>query len=65
MSEAPRHRYTARVRRDDNFWLIYVPELDQHTQARHDGEIEFMGRDLIAITYDVEPDSFDLDIVRE
>lgn len=56
------NRYTARVTRDGRFWLIYVPEIDHHTQARSLGEIEPMARDLIAVTEDVEPDSFELDV---
>lgn len=58
-------RYTARVTRDDRFWLIHVPEIDRFTQARHLREVESMARDLIAVMEDVEPDSFGLDVTIE
>ena len=45
-------QYTARVTRDDRFWLIHVPEIDRFTQARHLREVEAMARDLIAGTLD-------------
>lgn len=56
------NRYTARATRDGRFWLIHVPEIDYHTQARNLREIEPMARDLIAIVEEAEPDSFELDI---
>lgn len=52
--------YTARVERGDKYWLVYVPEVDRHTQARHLGEVELMARDLVAIMLEVEVDSFEL-----
>lgn len=55
-------RYTAHVTRDGRFWLIHVPEIDRHTQARKLSEIEPMTRDLIAVMQTVEPDSFDIDV---
>lgn len=60
-----RPRYTATVRRDGEFWLIHIPERDLYTQARFEGEVELMGRDVLAIEDDVDADSFDLDIVYE
>src|SRR5687768_3585643 len=62
---ATMNHYTARVTRDGRFWLIHVPEVDRHTQARSLGEIEPMARDLVAIMTDVEPDSFTLDVQIE
>jgi hypothetical protein len=35
--------------RDGRFWLIHVPEIDRHTQARHLREIDTMARDLVAV----------------
>lgn len=55
-------RYTANVTRDGRSWLIHVPEIDRHTQARNLAEIDGMTRDLIAIMEEVEPDSFELDV---
>lgn len=52
--------YTVRVERADKFWLLYVPEVDRHTQARHLGEVELMARDLVAVMLQVQPDSFEL-----
>ncbi|AYR01160.1 HicB-like antitoxin [Mycobacterium phage LeMond] len=45
--------YTARVSRGERYWVVYVPEIDQTTQARTDDEIEPMARDLIATYLDV------------
>ncbi len=58
-------QYTARVTRDDRFWLIHVPEIDRFTQARHLREVESMARDLIAVMEEVEPNSFGLDVTIE
>jgi hypothetical protein len=55
-------RYTAHVTRDGRFWLIHVPELDRHTQARNLAEIEPMTRDLIAVMASVDPASIELDV---
>lgn len=33
--------------------MVNVPEIDQLTQARHEGEIEEMARDLIAVHQDI------------
>lgn len=55
-------RYTANVTRDGRFWLINVPEIDRHTQARNLAEIEPMARDLVSIIDGVGPDSFELDV---
>ena len=41
--------YEIKVTRDGRFWLIYVPEIDHYTQARHPGEVEEMARSLIAV----------------
>lgn len=54
--------YHAEATRDGRFWLVAVPEIDQVTQARTIAEIEVMARDLIAITEDVAPDSFQIDV---
>ncbi|MCA2303176.1 hypothetical protein JF770_06355 [Mycobacterium intracellulare] len=44
----PTYNYT--VTRDGRWWMIHVPEIDQLTQARHEGEIELMARELIAVS---------------
>jgi hypothetical protein len=46
---------------DGGYWFLRIEELPElFTQARFAGEIEYMARDLIAITQEVPPDSFDL-----
>ncbi|MGH3719033.1 MAG: hypothetical protein ACRDRI_09380 [Pseudonocardiaceae bacterium] len=54
--------YTAHVTRDGRFWLVHIPEIDRHTQARNLREIDVMARDLVAIMERVEPDSFELTV---
>ena len=34
------------------WWMIYVPEIDELTQARHISETEDMARSLIAVSTD-------------
>lgn len=57
-----RTTYALEVSREGRWWIIYVPELDQHTQASRLSEVETMGRDLVAVMRDVEPDAFDVDV---
>ncbi|WP_100485974.1 hypothetical protein [Mycobacteroides abscessus] len=45
--------YDIQVTRDGKWWMINVPEIDQLTQARHDGEVEQMARELIASWLDI------------
>ncbi|MFE3544102.1 hypothetical protein ACFXK0_14160 [Nocardia sp. NPDC059177] len=52
--------YTARVTRDEDAWMVEVPEVDRVTQALNLRQVESMARDLIAIMTGAEPDSFDL-----
>lgn len=52
--------YTARVTRDEDAWMIEVPEVERVTQALNLRQVEEMARDLIAIMTDTEPDSFEL-----
>lgn len=42
--------YTARVTREDRWWMVSVPEIDGLTQARRLSEAERMARELIAVT---------------
>lgn len=56
-----RRRYTVRATPDGVFWLLTIDERPELvTQARHRGEIELMVRDLIAVSDEVPPESFDL-----
>lgn len=54
--------YTARVSRDEDAWMIEVPEVARVTQALHLRQVEPMARDLIAIMDEVAPESFALRI---
>ncbi|MEN4420659.1 hypothetical protein [Mycobacteroides chelonae] len=45
--------YDIQVTRDGKWWMINVPEIDQLTQARNEGEVEEMARDLIAVHQDI------------
>ncbi|WP_345493572.1 hypothetical protein [Nocardia callitridis] len=52
--------YTARVTRDQDAWMVTVPEVNRVTQALNLRQVEGMARDLVAVMTDSEPDSFDL-----
>jgi predicted RNase H-like HicB family nuclease len=42
--------------------MVHVPEIDALTQARSLKEAERMARSIIAVTLDVAPDSFDVEL---
>lgn len=44
---------TANLSRDGRFWLVYVPEIKQYTQARSVREAPDMARDLTAVYLDI------------
>lgn len=44
---------SAEVSRDGRWWLVYVPQVGHHTQARNLAEAELMARDLAATCLDV------------
>jgi predicted RNase H-like HicB family nuclease len=53
--------YTAVCEREDNWWIITVPELDGRvTQAKRLDQVERMVRSLVAIVLDVPKDSFEI-----
>lgn len=54
--------YTAEATHDGQFWSIYVPELDRHTQAEKCREVEEAGRSLVAILREVDENSFTLTV---
>ncbi|MBY0440944.1 MAG: HicB family toxin-antitoxin system [Mycobacteriaceae bacterium] len=47
------HQYKVEVTRDGRWWMIYVPEIDQFTQARRIGEIQEMAESLIHISTEI------------
>lgn len=53
--------YRVDVERDGRFWLLRVADVGV-TQARHLREVDAMARDLVALTTDSDPTSFDLDV---
>ena len=60
-----RPKYTAMARRSGRWWAINVPELDGvFSQARRLDGIELMARDAIALMLDVDPASFDIDVIE-
>ena len=65
MTGASMETYEAEVYQDGKWWMIRVPAINGLTQARNEGEIEEMARELIAVTKDVEVDSFDLVLHRQ
>lgn len=46
---------TAKVSRDSRYWLVFVPEIGQYTQARTLREVEEMVVDLVAVWQDRDP----------
>lgn len=42
-------KVTAQLTRDEEWWSVYVPEVDRTTQARHLREVEEMAADLVHI----------------
>lgn len=48
---------------DGEFWLVYVPEVDRHTQARTLAEVPAMARGLASLVLDVPVSDVELDQV--
>jgi hypothetical protein len=46
-------QYDIEVTRADRWWMIRVPEIARLTQARHEGEVEQMARELIAVSTEI------------
>jgi hypothetical protein len=55
-----RPHLTATVEPDADYWLIRFPDLDLVTGAHSRDEIDYMGRELVAISLEVPADSFDV-----
>lgn len=57
--------YQVDVAKDEGWWIMHarIPRTVIYSQARRIDDIEFMIRDAIAGALDVEPDSFELELV--
>lgn len=53
IQETTKHTYQVTVTRDDDWWMVHIPELNGLTQARFLGEIELMAREWISLTQDI------------
>lgn len=60
-----RPTYELGVSREGHWWIIDVPALGYRTQARTLNEVEYIGRDVIAIMKDIAAESFDVSIKIE
>ena len=45
--------FRAQVTRDGKYWLIYIPEIGKHTQARNLAEVTPIAQDLIALWLEI------------
>lgn len=54
--------YRVEVQRRGNYWALYLPKLDRHTQARSLREIDEMARDLVVAMCDVPAESVAFDV---
>lgn len=57
--------YEVKAEQADKHWLLYIPAIDRWTQARNLGEVELMARDLIALWFEIDEDSFELNVNYE
>lgn len=57
--------YQVVVAKDDGWWIMHarIPRTIIHSHAKRIDDIEFMIRDAIAGALDVNPDSFELELV--
>lgn len=53
-------KITARLSRGERWWVVYVPEVDHHTQGRSIREAKDMAVDLAATVLDVPIDEIEL-----
>lgn len=60
-----RNTYEVTASRDGRWWLVQVKDPDTVGQARNLDEVEEVAREIIGLWFDVEPDSFDVNLSIE
>ena len=55
-------KVTAQLTRDEEWWSVYVPEVDRTTQARHLREVKEMAADLVHIMTGTPEAEIEVDI---
>ena len=65
VNERPRYNVLAEQANrpgEEGMWLLRVPELGLASATLRRDEVETAARDMIAVSLDVDPHSFDVDI---
>jgi len=57
--------YSARMALVGRWWMVAVPEIDGHTQARRLRDAELVARELIAVTLDLPRESLAIALLME
>lgn len=57
--------YAATARKDGDWWLVEVPELDTAGQARSVTECTAVAREIIGLWLDVDPRTIDVMVTIE
>ncbi|MDN4595847.1 antitoxin HicB [Leifsonia virtsii] len=60
-----RKTYHATARRDGRWWLVTVKDPDTVGQARTLSEVEDVAREVIGLWFDIDQDTFDVDVAVE
>lgn len=60
-----RKTYQATASRDGRWWLVTVKDPDTVGQARDLGEVEDVAREVIGLWFDIDPNSFDVNMTIE
>lgn len=62
---AERKTYQATASRDGRWWLVKVEDPDTVGQARALAEVEEVAHEVIGLWFDIDPDSFDVNMTIE
>jgi hypothetical protein len=60
-----RKTYQATASRDGRWWLVTVKDPDTVGQARDLGEVEDVAHEVIGLWFDIDPNSFDVNMTIE